>query len=166
MKAAILVSAAVSSLVSIIGTLVALNVLAPAAVEAQQAGIRDERVAVVDGNGTERAIMSTGPGARSAVGVWSATGIPRAVMSTGGVPPGGTEPDEASLGVFAPEGSTAQVGGLPPIASLGTGAGGAGSALVLRDRQGQTRIWLRVDADGNPSMEMRDASGNVTWRAQ
>ena len=38
--------------------------------------------------------------------------------------------------------------------------------MYLRDRQGQTRILLLLDADGNPSIEMRDASSNVTWSAQ
>ena len=166
MKGAILVSAAVSSLVSTIGTVVALNILARAVVEAQGTQIRAESVWVVDENGTQRVTMSTGPGAHSSARVRSADGILRVSMSTGGVPrDGGTQPDEADVQVFAPEGTTG-FGGPGPIASLGTGAGGVGSTLYLGDRQGQIRIFLRVDADGNPSMEMRDASGNVTWRAQ
>lgn len=36
------------------------------------------------------------------------------------------------------------------------------AALRLRDPQGQTRILLRVDADGTPSMQFLDASGKVT----
>ena len=49
---------------------------------------------------------------------------------------------------------------------LGTDNDGVGSEMYLSDRQGLPRIWLRVDADGNPSMEMRDTEGNVTWRAR
>lgn len=36
------------------------------------------------------------------------------------------------------------------------------AALRLRDPQGQTRILLRVAADGTPSMQFLDASGKVT----
>jgi hypothetical protein len=36
------------------------------------------------------------------------------------------------------------------------------SALRLRDPQGQTRILLRVAADGTPAMQFFDASGKVT----
>lgn len=167
MKGAILVSAAVSSLVSIIGTVLALNVLAPAVVEAQEARIRAESVVVVDGSGTDRVRMRTGPGTRSSVGVFSEAGRLRISLSTGGIPEDdGTQPDEAVVQIFSPEGSIGFPGGLPPIAHLGTTAGGAGSVMYLRDRQGQIRIRLAVDADGNPSIETRDATGNVTWSAQ
>jgi len=163
MKGAILVSAAVSSLVSIIGIIVALNILAPAVVEAQETRIRAERVVVVDDSGTNRVTMSTGPiVSRSAVSVFSEAGISRAYMSTVGS--GGVDGDAVNLVLFAPEGRLAS--GAEGIARLGTGAGGAGATFHLADRQGQIRIWLQVDGDGNPSIEMRDASGNVTWRAQ
>jgi hypothetical protein len=33
--------------------------------------------------------------------------------------------------------------------------------MFLNDRQGHRRIFLRVDADGNPSIEMLNADGNV-----
>jgi hypothetical protein len=166
MKGAIIVSTAVSSLVSIIGTIVALNVLAPAVVEAQETRIRAESVDVVDGNGTSRILMSAGLGARVSMLLRSQAGINRISISTGGDPAfGGISPDDAYVRVFAPEGPRG-AGGLLPIASLGTTQGGAGSTLDLKDRNDQTRIQLLVDADGNPSIEMRDASGNVTWRAQ
>lgn len=162
MTAAVLVSGVVSSLVSIMGTILALHVVAPAVVDAQEARVRAERVAIVDGDGTERAIMSSGPGVRAAVRVHSSAGFPRIDLATGGqLPQGGTEPDHAQFHVYAPEGPT-----LLPIAVLGTANQGEGSLLLLRDRQEQTRISLRVDRDGNPSIEMRDADGNVTWRAE
>jgi len=167
MKGAILVSAAVSSLVSIIGTVVALNVLAPAIVEAQETRIRAESVVVVDGNGTNRVRMATGPDVRSQVTVLSQAGIPRVSIGAGGFGRGGVVlPDEANLEVYAPEGPTSQPGGLRPIAVLGTTQDGAGSHMLLSDRQGQIRIGLRVDADGNPSIQMLDANGNVAWSAQ
>ncbi len=81
-------------------------------------------------------------------------------MSTGGNPARGGNSEEAGLWVFAPE------RGLLSIAGLGTLLDGSGSTMYLRDRQGQNRILLQLDADGNPSIEMRDSNGNVTWRAQ
>lgn len=162
MKAAILISGVVSSLVSLIGTIVVLHVVAPSIVDAHEAHVRAEHVAIVDGDGTERATMSSGPGVRAAVRVLSSAGIPRIDMSTGGqVPQGGTVPDQAQFHVYAPEGPA-----LLPIAVLGTDIRGEGSQLILRDRQGQTRISLRVDRDGKPSIEMWDADGNVTWLAE
>jgi hypothetical protein len=35
------------------------------------------------------------------------------------------------------------------------------AALRLRDPEGRTRILLRVAADGTPTMQFLDASGNV-----
>jgi len=162
MKVAILVSGVVSSVVSILSTILALYVLTPGVVDARESSTRAERVAIVDGDGTERAIMSSGPGVRAAVRVLSSAGIPRIDLSTGGqVPQGGTVPDQAQFHVYAPEGPA-----LLPIAVLGTDVRGEGSQLILRDRQEQTRLSIRVDPGGNPSMEMRDAHGNVTWRAE
>jgi hypothetical protein len=142
-----------------LGGILALSLAAPAFVEAQETRIRAESVVVVDDSGTNRAAMSTGPGARSAVRVRSQGGRDRVIMYTGGtIVGGGTQPDEANVSVFVPEADT--------IAALGTAPDGTGSVMYLRDRQGQTRIWLRVDLDGNPSIEMRDANGDVTWQAQ
>lgn len=141
------------------GTIVALHVVAAAAVDAQESRIRAERVAIVDGNGAERAIMRS-----EGVDLLSSAGIRRITMDVGSqAAPGGTS-DAARLQVFAPERGGAE--GRPPIAVFGTDSGGEGSLLQLRDRHQQIRIALRVDRDGNASIEMRDADGNVTWRAQ
>jgi hypothetical protein len=143
-----------------LGGVLAFSLVVPGIADAQESRIRAESVVVVDGNGTTRANMNSGPGARSGVSVWSQAGVPRVQVATGGsIAGGGTQPDAAIVGVFAPEGS-------PMIALLGTGAEGVGSTMQLSDRQGQIRLWLRVDADGNPSIQMLDANGNITWSAQ
>ena len=36
-------------------------------------------------------------------------------------------------------------------------------ALVMRDRMGQTRAQLALDADGSPSLKFADKDGNVTY---
>ena len=38
--------------------------------------------------------------------------------------------------------------------------------LFLSDSQGNKRIVLLVDDDGNPSIKFLDGNGNVTWSAQ
>jgi hypothetical protein len=166
MRRTILLAGVLPFVSAFLGGILAFSLVIPSFVEAQESRIRAESVVVVDDSGTIRANMNSGPGARSNVGVFSQAGIPRISMSTGGsLSAGGTQPDEATLAIFPPEGAPAQ-GSPGSIAILGTGAEGVGSTMQLLDRQGQTRIWLRVDADGNPSIEMRDASGNVTWWAQ
>jgi hypothetical protein len=164
MRIPILVCGSLSSIVSIMGTILALHVVAPGSVDAQEARIRAERIAVVDGNGADRAVMRSGADGRAGVDVISPAGLRRISLDLGSPQfiPGGT-PDAARLLVFPPEGSGP---GNPAIAGLGTGPGGEDSLLYLRDRQGQVRILLRVDGSGNPSIEMRDADGNVTWQAQ
>jgi hypothetical protein len=143
------------------GTVLAASLAIPAVVDAQEARIRAQRLSIVDGEGTERAVISSGPRANAGiVNVYSALGIPRVSMSTGV-----TEADQAWVEVYAPQGSLARAGGIPAIAHLGTDIGGEGSHLLLRDRQGQTRILLQVGSDGNTSIETRDAQGNVTWSA-
>ena len=52
---------------------------------------------------------------------------------------------------------------------LGRGPNGTGpltKLLILYDDAGQGRLTLSVAEDGTPSIVMRDAAGNVTWRAQ
>ena len=76
---------------------------------------------------------------------------------------GGMLPDVAGFAVLNPDGT--------PAAALGAGRGSQGTLpltnnLVLFDLQGRPRVVLLVAADGTPSMQLLDANGNVTWRAQ
>jgi hypothetical protein len=168
MRRTILLTGVLPFISAFLGGIMALHVGAPGALNAEETRIRAESVVVVDESGTNRVSMSSSTTGtdRSAVDVYSAAGINRAVLSTAASSPGDiTQPlDAVNLVLFAPEGRLAS--GAEGIARLGTGAGGAGATFHLADRQGQIRIWLQVDADGNPSIEMRDASGNVTWSAQ
>ena len=163
MRRTILLAGVLPFVSAFLGGVLAFSFVVPGIVEAQETRIRAESVVVVDDSGMNRAAMETGPGARSAVVVRSQGEITRVSLNIGGG--AGTRPDAAFLSVFAPEGPPDE-GGIPAIARLGTGDDGDGSVMYLRDRQGGIRIWLRVDGDGNPSMEIRDASGNVTWRAE
>jgi hypothetical protein len=84
-------------------------------------------------------------------------------VSTGGPSnQGGVLPDAAGFNLSASDGTQ--------IARLGTRGTGdtyePGVLLRLADMQGRARVVLTVAPDGTPSIEMLDANGNVTWRAQ
>jgi hypothetical protein len=186
MRRTILLAGALPFVAAFFGGALAFSLLVPSLVEAQEARIRAENVTVVDGSGTSRAIMSTGPGARSAVNVQSVEGAPRVSMNTGGnVAEGGTEPDLAGLWIYTPEapgtpgfGTVARLtsqtsgtvllglGRAPGGISLQADAGDIPSRMAMRDADGNIRISLRVDPDGTPRIVMLDADGNVTWSAR
>jgi hypothetical protein len=163
MQRTILVSVAASSLVSVLLTVLVMTLALPAVVEAQATRLQAERVTVVGPSGAERVALTTGPEAHASVSVLNAEGRPRATLSTGGSSVlGGIVPDAAGFNLFASDGTA--------IGRLGTrGTGGTyepGVVLILSDMQGHARVVLTVGPDGTPSMQMLDAAGNVTWRAQ
>ncbi len=160
MKGTILVSGVVSSLVSITGTIVALNVLAPAVVEAQQNRIRAENVAVVDGSGTQRVQMEAGPGAYAGVRVLAPDGQQsRWSLYTGSGAPDtiGTLPEVAALNLWDADGQI--------VGRFVTLSPESGVQLVLRDREERNRVRVAVDGEGNPSIRLLDANDNVVWSA-
>ena len=76
----------------------------------------------------------------------------------------GNDPDNAGFNVLAADGTT-------QLVRLGTSHGARGdqplsNILLLYDWQGQPRVALRVREDGTASIQMLDASGNVTWEAK
>jgi hypothetical protein len=135
----------------------------PSLVEAQADRIQAERMTVVGPNGMDRVVLETGPGARSGLFVRNAEGRLRAEMVTGGPEDrGGVLPDAAGFNLFASDGTL--------IGRLGTRGTRdiyeLGVVLRLSDTQGRARVELTVGSDGSPSIQMLDAAGNVTWRAQ
>jgi hypothetical protein len=160
MRLAILVSAVVSSLVSILATLATINLLAPAAVEAQGTRIRAEEIVVHDAQGMDRLLMWPGPGIGARYVVNGPDGAPRVSIGSGGpVARGATEPLSANVTVLHP--------GISPVVAatnMGTDPNGR-PRLLLSDREGRNRVRIALDDDGNPSIELRDASDNVIWRA-
>jgi hypothetical protein len=147
-----------------LGGLAAVRLVVPAMVDAQVSSILADRVEVVDESGIQRVRLASGPGVRSEATVYSAEGAPRVSINTGGPERGGgSEPETAGLYVYPPEGPAG--GPAPPaIARLGVTRTGD-VILALVDRQRQDRVLIRVDRDGNPSIELLDAAGNVTWSA-
>ena len=163
MRRTVLLSGAASFVMAFLGTMVASTLVVPEAVGAQEARIRAEQFTVVGDNGADRVYLRTGPGANAAVGVADTSGVTRATINAA-EGRGGDNPDDAGFTVYAGDGTT-------PLARLGTGRGPRGdqplrNSLSLRDWQGQPRVLLRVLEDGTPSIQMWDASGNVTWEAK
>ncbi len=156
------VSAALSSVVSVLTRAVAHTLAFRASLAAQKCRIRAELLVAVGPRGTDRARLSVGPGASASVAVFSADGRVRTLMGTGGpATHGGVEPETADFVLFAQDGT--------PIARLGTrrtaDSHAAGVILILLDSQGRVRLNLQVAEDGTPAIQMLDANGNVTWSA-
>ena len=158
----VILSVALSSVISTLATVVVLEFALPSAVAAQEARIRAEQVVAVGPNGTDRARLFVGPGANASVSVLSTDGRMRALMGTGGpAAQGGNEPETADVVLWSQDGTS--------IARLGTrrtpDSPAAGVNLILSDAQGRVRLDLLVAEDGTPAIHMLDADGNVTWSA-
>jgi hypothetical protein len=95
------------------------------------------------------------PGAVPQVNVFGSNGHRRVTLAAGG-PVGQPDPTSAGLNILARDGSE--------IARVGT-AGTTGAEIHLRDRGGQNRVLISLDDDGNPSIQLLDAGGNVIWSA-
>jgi hypothetical protein len=159
MQRAILLSAALSSVISILASALVVSLVLPPLVAAQQASIRAEQLVAVGPNGVDRARLFIGQGANTSVSVLNTDGRVRALMGTGG--PTGLEPETADFVIFAQDGKS--------IARLGTrntpDSHAAGINLLLADSQGRPRLDLLVAEDGEPAIHMLDPDGNVTWSA-
>jgi hypothetical protein len=163
MRRTVWLSVVLPLVMGLVGAVVGQAVMLPALVAAQDPRLRAERVTVVGDNGAERIDLANGPGLNSAVQVNDSNGVRRAGFNNGGLL-SGNDPDGSGFNVWAADGTT-------PLVRLGTGRGPSGNGplrnvLFLTDQQGQMRIRLIVDENGLPSIEMLDATGNVTWRAQ
>jgi hypothetical protein len=159
MRRPILLAGVLPFVSAFLGSALALSLVIPTLVGAEQEKIQAPGVSVVDGSGVERVSLSTGPAAASSVRVLDTNGTARVWMNTGGR--GGNSEDAIFL-VFDRDGVTNAV-------RLGTGdpppAHSQARSLQLFDRQGLHRIVLRVEEDGTPSIQLLDADGNVTWSA-
>ena len=167
MRGAIIISAVVSSLLSIVGTLVSVNWIAPAVAEAQGNRIRAEEIVVEDTRGVSRLLMGPGAGAIASYRVFTGD-EPRIILGVGGPAAlGGTQPLNAELRVIYAGRSGEEIiaAGRPqPAVLVGTDASGL-PHLRLLDREIRERVIIALDDNGNPSIRLLDANGNVIWQA-
>lgn len=167
MRGAIISSTVISSLVSILGTMVSINWIAPAVAEAEGNRIRAEEIVVADERGVSRLAMGPGAGAIARYAVFTGD-EPRIVLGTGGPAAlGGTQPLNAELRVIyagRPGQDIIAAGRPQPAVLVGTQANGLPHIRIF-DRELHDRVVLAVDDDGNPSIRLLDADGNVIWQA-
>ena len=161
MKRAIVLSGLTSFLMAAVGSVVGVNLVAPAVADAQETRIRAERLTIIDGNGVDRLLLRTIPGISAGMAVLAQDGTTsRASMNTGaGQSTGGALADAAGLELYLVDGT--RVGRLGTHNSVIDAPGTVN--FFLSDSQGNKRIQLLVDDDGNPSIQLLDAGGNVTW---
>jgi hypothetical protein len=154
-KRVIVLSSLISSAVWVTFTVLAVLVAFPVIADAQATRLRAEQVTVVGVDGKELVRLGVPPAPATnyaCAQVIGVEGTARTAMCNGG----GGDPVAAGLMVYNQGGSR--------IARMGTGAGGAPQVL-LQDSQAKIRFIAQLDADGNASIQMLDADGNVVWSA-
>ncbi len=161
MKQAICLGGIVSFLMAFLGTTLAFAVALPAIVGAQETRLRAEQLTVVGDNGADRVRIQTGPGVAASVRLLDANGNQRSMMSTGGQDRG-DDPDAAGINFQNSSGTQViRLGtGRGPLSN-----GPLVQGLQLTDQSGRQRAWIRVEEDGSPTILLLDASGNVIWSA-
>ena len=163
MNRTIVLSGLAAFAMALVGIIIGAALVAPAVAEAQNTRIRAERFTIIDAEGVDRVLLRTIPGISAGIAVLAQDGTTsRASMNTGaGASTGGTLADAAGFELYLIDGT--RVGRLGTHNSVIDTPGTVN--LFLSDAQGNKRIQLLVDDDGNPSIQMTDAAGNVTWRA-
>jgi hypothetical protein len=160
MRRTILLAGVLPFVSAFLGGSLALALVVPMVVDAQEARIRAESVSVI-GAGTDRISLTTKwDGAGGELDLLAPDGTTRLIIGAGGI----TVPDPAGSGmnVVAEDGTQ--------LARFGTGHGPLGNLplttqMFLNDLNGQTRIRLSVAEDGTPRIFLYDEDGAVAWSA-
>jgi hypothetical protein len=155
-KRVILLSSLTTSAIWVAMTLVSIIVIFPAIAGAQPTRLyADEITMGPDGSAQihagqppNTAIPSTG------IQLVSAEGTVRASINTGSP---GSPLSPTGMNLWSGDGKTV-------IARLGSSANGVPS-VYLADNQGKIRYRAILDEDGNASIQLLDAGGNVIWSA-
>lgn len=162
MKRGLLLTALVSSLTSAPMTAFVLLSLLPSALHAQatpggQMAMAPVIVTRSDGlAGIIADVRPTGGGVLHVLGTDGKTF--RATLGAAGAAPGQSpNPADAGLTIHDLSGND--------IARVGTISADIPIAFRLRDAQGKERFLASLDQNGNPSIQLLDASGNIIWSA-
>ncbi len=144
-----------SALVWVTFTALAVLVAFPVIADAQATRIRAEQVTVVGVDGKELVRLGVPPAPATNYACAQVVGVEgtvRTAMCNGG----NNDAVAAGFNVFNQAGSR--------IARIGN-LGGPLLAVLLRDNQARNRFIAQLDEDGNASIQMLDAEGNVVWSA-
>jgi hypothetical protein len=162
MRRTIVLSSLVTSAVWAAMTLITVTFVFPAIVDAQVARITASGLTVVGPNnltGINADVRATGGGVLTLLGADGKTS--RISLGCCGSP-GGQPPILENAGLSINDINGKQIGRIgtldqvsPPVV-VGT---------ELRDAQNNVRYRASVDEDGNPSIQLFDADGNIVWSA-
>jgi len=158
MGRAIFLSTLVSSLVSLVVTLTAVNVV-PKVAQAQLYALTGESFAIVGPNGQEQVQAWARPSGGGILQTLSADGQVRAALGTGGGQP--SSPLRAGTNFWTPGGFES---GLAPAARLGVDPGPEGDAvpnLLLRDQDDNLRVLSTLNSGGSPVVALLDRDGHI-----
>jgi hypothetical protein len=159
MRRTIVFSILVSSILSTAATLLVGLALLPATVDAEVARLTGSSLTVGSSDGRPGVTIETGPPGGGILRVLGTDGktVRLSLNSSGQPPADGGIASNAGLNVY-------NVDGLE-VVRVGSIAALNGYAINLRDAQGTTRYRAAVDGDGNPTVQLFDAEGNVIWSA-
>jgi hypothetical protein len=162
MRRSIILTALVTSVASTTLTALVMLALLPAVVDAQVERLTAAGLTIARADGLQGVVADvrpTGGGIMQVLGPDGTT--PRVQMASGGAAAGqAIQPGPGGAGVNVYDGKGTQVARL--------GISGGESAIVqiqLADAQGKVRYRTTLDPDGNPSIQLYDADGQVTWSA-
>jgi len=158
MKRGLLLSALVASVTSAAVTALVMLVLLPVSVHGQAARTTATGITVVNSDGLQGITGDVRPTGGGLLRIFGADGTTDRVSLSAA----GANPQNAGLDAFDASGNL--------IAHIGTFTLGNPSALgnpgaFFRDAQGNIRFLASLDANGNGSIKLLDASGNVIWSA-
>ena len=157
MRRSVLISVVASSAVSALVTALVMLAMLPSLVDAQVAKLSASSLELTGEHG-QGVTAEVGPPGGGIVRVLGSDGktVRLSLNSSGQPGPSGIAAN-AGMNVY-------NVGGLE-VARLGSIASLNGYGLNLRDAQGNTRYRVAVDGDGNATVQLYDADGNVIWSA-
>jgi len=158
MRGTIVLSVLASSVVSAAVTALIMLTMLPSAVDAQVAKLTGSGLSVVGADGRPGVNVDVGPPGGGILQVFGSDGktVRLSLNSSGQPGPTGIAPN-AGLNVYNVDGlEVVRVGSIQAINVY---------AFNLRDAQVNTRYRAAVDGNGDPTIQLFDAEGNVIWSA-
>jgi hypothetical protein len=161
MKRGIFLTVLVASVISSAVTALVLLAVLPEAIYAQAARTTAVGLTVVNSDGLQGVnadVRPTGGGVLQILGADGKT-LRAQLAAAGGAPGQPLNPASGGLEIRDMDGK--------PIARIGTPANmpGASVGVQLWDANGNVRYVASLDNDGNPTIQLFDAGGNVVWSA-
>ena len=158
MRSNVVLSMVASGIVSAGVTALVMFALLPAAVNAEVAQLTGSSLTVVGSNGQPGVTAEAGEPGGGILRVFGSDGkTVRLSLNFSGQPVDGGIAPNAGLNVYNTDGAE--------VLRVGSNQALNGYAVILRDAHGVTRYRAAVDGDGNPTVQLFDAQGDVMWSA-